>query len=278
MSQSTSLLWFDTTDIVRRGRCFVSRRGLCVAGIAFLASATYAQADLPNTIAKVKPAVVIVGTFKATNSPRFRLRGTGFVVGEGNWAVTNAHVIPEGADIDPDAKIVVQVRIGLNDLQMRTATVLDVDKLHDLALLQFEGPALPRLNLRDSDSVREGQAVAFTGFPIGGALGFSAVTHRGMVSSITPIALPSSNATQLNSRNVASLRSGGFNIFQLDATAYPGNSGGPLFDVDNGDVLGVINMVFVKGTKESALTNPSGISYAIPSKFVMELMARQKGK
>ncbi len=80
----------------------------------------------------------------------------------------------------------------------------------------------------------------------------------------------------LNARTIASLRSGSFNIFQLDATAYPGNSGGPMFDAESGDVLGVINMVFVKGTKESALTNPSGISYAIPSIFVQQLMQRRK--
>ena len=114
------------------------------------------------------------------------------------------------------------------------------------------------------------------GFPIGGALGFSAVTHRGMISSITAIALPTANAQQLNARTIASLRSGSFDIFQLDATAYPGNSGGPMFDIETGQVLGVINMVFVKGTKESALTNPSGISYAIPSKFVAQLLERNK--
>lgn len=244
--------------------------------VASLFVTDLAFSDVPQAIALVKPSVVVVGTYKLTNSPRFNLRGTGFVVGNGNWAVTNAHVIPEGADFDPDAKIVVQVRTGQSDLQMRQAKVLDVDKLHDLALLQFDGPALPKLSLRDSDTVREGQSVAFMGFPIGGALGFSAVTHRGMVSSVTPIVLPTATSQQLNARTVASLRSGSFDIFQLDATAYPGNSGGPLFDADTGEVLGVINMVFVKGTKESALTNPSGISYAIPSNFISELLQRRK--
>jgi serine protease Do len=255
-------------------RCFaLILRLFC---LVLLGGAAVAQ-DLPSTIAKVKPSVVIVGIFKLTNSPRFSLRGTGFVVGEGNWAITNAHVLPDGAEIDLDAKIVVQVRQGQSDLQMRFATVLEVDKLHDLALLQFDGPPVPRLNLRDSDAVREGQSIAFMGFPIGGALGFSAVTHRGTISSITPIALPTATSQQLNARTISSLRSGSFDIFQLDATAYPGNSGGPMFDADTGDVLGVINMVFVKGTKESALTNPSGISYAIPGKFVTQLMQRRRG-
>jgi serine protease Do len=249
-----------------------------VACLASLTLCTPAVADLPEAIAKVKPSIVLVGTFKATNSPRFNLRGTGFVAGDGNFVVTNAHVIPDGPEKDPEAKIVIQVRTAQGELQARVANILEIDKLRDLALLQFDGAAVPKLTVRDSDTVREGQAIAFMGFPIGGALGFSPVTHRGTISSITAIALPSSNASQLNARNVASLRSGGFNVFQLDATAYPGNSGGPMFDAETGDVIGVINMVFIKGTKESALTNPSGISYAIPSKYVVELLARHKPK
>jgi serine protease Do len=115
------------------------------------------------------------------------------------------------------------------------------------------------------------------GFPIGGALGFSPVTHRGMVSSITVAALPAPAAAQLNDKTIRSLRAGGnFQVFQLDGTAYPGNSGGPLFDPDTGQVWGVVNMVFIKGTRESALTNPSGISYAIPSGFVQQLLDRNR--
>jgi S1-C subfamily serine protease len=155
--------------------------------------------------------------------------------------------------------------------------VLEVDKVHDLTLLRFEGPAVPALSVRDSDSVQEGQAIAFMGFPIGGALGFSPVTHRGMVSSIAAAALPMASAQQLNEKTIRSLRAGSsFDIFQLDGTAYPGNSGGPLFDPETGEVLGVVNMVFIKGTRESALANPSGISYAIPSGFVLQLLQRGK--
>jgi S1-C subfamily serine protease len=163
---------------------------------------------------------------------------------------------------------------------MRQASVLEVDRLHDLALLRMDGPTVPALTLRDSDQVREGQSVAFMGFPIGGALGFSPVTHRGMVSSIAAAALPLPTAQQLNAQVIRSLRSGGgsFDIFQLDATAYPGNSGGPLFDPDSGGVWGVINMVLLKSVRESALSSPSGISYAIPSKYVSQLLQRQQVK
>ena len=44
----------------------------------------------------------------------------------------------------------------------------------------------------------------------------------------------------------------------------PGNSGSPLYDTETGEVIGIINMVFVKGTKEAALSQPSGISFAVP--------------
>jgi S1-C subfamily serine protease len=235
-------------------------------------------ADLSDTIAKVKPSVVIVGTYKATDSPRFGLRGTGFVVGKtngtSNLVITNAHVLAQPAEADVDAALVVQIRTGTDELQMRPAVVLEVDKLHDLALLRFEGPMANALGVGDSDSVKEGQTVAFTGFPIGGALGFSPVTHRGMVSSIVAAALPTPGARVLNAQTIRSVRTGSFNVFQLDGTAYPGNSGGPLFDPATGAVLGVVNMVFIKGTRESALSAPSGISYAIPSKFIVELMQR----
>jgi len=72
---------------------------------------------------------------------------------------------------------------------------------------------------------------------------------------------------------IRSLRGeGAFDIFQLDATAYPGNSGGPLFDPVSGEVMGVVNMVLLKSTREAALSQPSGISYAVPSHWVLALL------
>jgi S1-C subfamily serine protease len=239
-------------------------------------------AEMTTSIAKVKPSVVVVGTYSGTNSPRFGPRGTGFVVHEdqhenSNWVVTNAHVLQLPSAVVADDAWAVQLRVGPNELQMRTATVLEVDKLHDLVLLRFSGPAAPALSIGDSTTVTEGRSIAFMGFPIGAALGFSPVTHRGMISSIAAAALPTATAKQLNEKTILGLRDGSsFNIFQLDATAYPGNSGGPLFDPDTAEVLGVLNMVFIKGTRESALANPSGISYAIPSKFILDLLQRRR--
>lgn len=256
---------------------------LIYAALAATLSATQAHADLASTISQVKPAIAMVGSYKATNSPRFALRGTGFVVGDGtqsqgNRLVTNAHVLVPPGDVDPDAALVVQLRVNNNSWQTRPAEVLEVDVLHDLALLRFAGPASAAFKVRNSDTVQEGQSVAFMGFPIGGALGFSPVTHRATVSSIAAAALPTPTAGQLNAKVIRNVRSNKpFDIFQLDGTAYPGNSGGPLFDPDNGEVLGVVNMVLIKGTRESALSSPSGISYAVPSRYVLELMERNSG-
>ncbi len=244
--------------------------------IAVFFSIPFAHANLPDIIAKVKPSVVIVGTFRATDSPRFRLRGSGFVVGDGSKVVTNAHVLPGQGEDMTGATLVVLVRSADNSLQQRTATLLEQDAAHDLALMRIDGPAVPAFGIKDSATVREGQSVAFMGFPIGGALGYSVVTHRAVISSIASQALPTATSQQLNAKVIRSLRGGTFDIFQLDGTAYPGNSGGPLFEVETGELVGVINMVFVKGTRESALTNPSGISYAIPSRFVLELLQRNR--
>jgi S1-C subfamily serine protease len=65
-------------------------------------------------------------------------------------------------------------------------------------------------------------------------------------------------------------------VFQLDGTAYPGNSGSPLYDGETGAVLGVLNMVLVKATKESALAQPSGIAYAVPAEHLRALLARTR--
>jgi len=95
-----------------------------------------------------------------------------------------------------------------------------------------------------------------------------------MVSAITPIVIPPPVAAQLDPRVFRRLTTGSYPVLQLDATAYPGNSGSPVYDPESGDVLGIINMVFVKGTKEAALTQPSGITYAIPALHLQVLLAK----
>lgn len=246
---------------------------LCLA--VLLAPTFSLAADLADTIERVKPAIVVVGTYARLRSPPFVMRGTGFAVGDGTLIATNAHVVPELTGEDAQAELAVLVRTGERILP-RTARLQVRDADHDLALLRIDGLPLPALPLRDSGKVREGQPVAFTGFPIGGVLGFAPVTHRGIVAAITPIAQPGGNAGELRDQSIQRLRRGAFPVFQLDATAYPGNSGGPLFDAETGEVIGVINMVFVKASKEAVLEKPSGISYAIPAKHLATLLEQAK--
>lgn len=60
-------------------------------------------------------------------------------------------------------------------------------------------------------------------------------------------------------------------VYQLDVVAYPGNSGSPVYRADTTEVFAVVNKVFVKETKESAITRPSGITYAIPVSHITAL-------
>jgi S1-C subfamily serine protease len=233
-----------------------------------------AAADQADTVARVKPAVVVVGTFQATRNPRFRFRGTGFAVGDGTLVATNAHVIPTILNTEQREVVTVLVRANGQQLKQYEATPVATDPDHDLALLRVKGPPLTPLQLGDSERVREGEMYLLTGFPIGEILGAFPVTHRAMVAAIAPVAIPSGRAAKLNPQLMRRLQSGAYQIFQLDGTAYPGNSGSPLYDARTGAVVGMLNMVFVKGTKESALEDPSGISYAIPARFLADLLRR----
>jgi serine protease Do len=243
-------------------------------GWAMFALAGVAVAQTPaDTIQRVKGSVVAVGTFQKTRSPPFQFSGTGFAVGDGTYIVTNAHVLP--AMLDPSKMEVSAILLPGKDrdqVQVREARQVAVDSTYDIALLKVDGTPLPAVKLRNSDNVREGQDVLFTGFPIGAVLGPYPATHRGIVSAITPIAIPQSRAADLDAKMLRRLAAGTFPVFQLDATAYPGNSGSPLYDPVTGDVLGVINMVLVKGTRESVLSTPSGITYAVPSKYIQDLV------
>lgn len=229
-----------------------------------------ARAGLPETIARIKPSIVAVGSYQKLRSPALQIRGSGFVIGDGQTVVTNLHVLPERLEADERLIIVVPG----SPVRMLGAEAQAKDRDHDLALLRIPSP-LPALRLGTPDTVREGQEIFFTGFPIGAALGAVPVTHRGIVSAITPMALPGGNSNQINSAAIRQLRSGPLTAYQLDATAYPGNSGSALIDSESGDVLGIINMVFVKGAKESALSQPTGISFAIPVKHLIDLIERR---
>lgn len=240
----------------------------CFAGI--LALGLPASAALKDTIPSIKPSVVGVGTLLRTRSPAIVFVATGFAVNDGLSIITNAHALPE---LDMEKMETLGIVIGAGDrLDFRPVTVVAIDREHDLAHLRLTGTPLPALRLDSSGTVAEGQALAFTGFPLGMSLGLTPVTHRAMLSAITPILLPSLSSRKLDSRAISQLQRRPFQIMQLDGTAYPGNSGSPVYDPDSGVVHGVLNMTFLKNQKENAISQPSGISYAIPVRYVRELL------
>lgn len=223
--------------------------------------------ELSRVIDLVKPSVVGVGSYQKTRSPAVSFVGTGFAIEDGLTIVTAAHVVAELRAGDPTATLGILVR-GDETAQFRSAILSELDSEHDLARLRVKGAPLPALQLGDSDQVREGAALAFTGFPLGMVLGLHHATHRCTLSAITPLATPTLSSNKLGSKLISQLQKPSYSVFQLDGTAYPGSSGSPLFDPDTGRVVGVVNMVFIKGLKETAITAPSGITYAIPANFL----------
>jgi S1-C subfamily serine protease len=234
-----------------------------------------AAAELKAVIPTVKRSVVGVGTFEPTRSPATIFVGTGFVVGDGLSVITNAHVVPETLGAGGKVEQLGIVMSEGEGIRFRPAQLVARDMEHDLAHLRLTGAPLPALALGDSDAVLEGEDLAFTGYPLGMVLGLHAATHRATLAAITPIVMPSLNSRKLDARQIAALQRAPFSIFQLDGTAYPGNSGSPVYDPASGRVWGVINAVFVKGLKETAISAPSGITYAIPAKYVQALLQQK---
>ncbi len=237
-----------------------------------LYAGTALAADISDTIARVKPSIVGVGTYEPTRTPQAQLYGTGFAIADGRHILTNAHVVNQVLDTENREYLAVFIGEGSHP-QVRRARKVALDFEHDLALLKIEGSPLPALKLGDTARVRDGRRFLFTGFPIGAVLGLYPATSQAMVSALTPIARPMDKAKQLSPSAVARLRSP-YKVFQLDATAYPGNSGSPLYDPATGVVYGVVNMVFVKGSRENVLKDPSGIAYAMPVRYVGALLKK----
>ncbi len=253
----------------RRGR---SRPfALCAALLISLASAglTAMAGTLADTVEVIKNSVVGIGTMQYTRRPAGQFLGTGFAVGDGRHVITNAHVLPEETDSARGEFLAVFIAAG-GRVEARRATLVALDRVHDLSVLLVEELELPALNLAPHELVREGETYAFTGYPLGTLVGMYPVTHRGIVASVTPIAITHPGSP--NRMPSALRRRSSYKVYQLDATAYPGNSGSPLYDPRSGEVVGVVNKVLIKGTAEKALEQPSGITYAIPVMHVHRLL------
>ncbi len=170
--------------------------------------------------------------------------GSGFIIGDEHWVITNFHVVE--ASRTSGGRIPVTVRFGSGTTL--SATVLEFDEHHDLALLHVEGRVVaPPLELGDSDDVEVGQTVLAFGSPFG----LDGTLTEGIVSA---------------RRDIADVGGGGARrLIQTDAPINPGNSGGPLVDA-RGRVVGV----------NTAIIGPTsaGIGFAVPANYVRELVDR----
>ena len=245
---------------------FVSLILLCIL-FSKLVSASEKLA-LPSLIKQIKPSVVGIALFTPLEANAPKLRGSGFVVGNGQYIITNYHVVAQELDEN-----IVQHYVALSGEgkapKAHKMEIIDVDPVHDLALLSINS-ALPPIKLASDDYADSGTSIAMTGFPLGAVLGLYPATHIGIIAALAPDVNPASNADELTIDMLKRLKEP-FLIYQLDITAFPGNSGSAIYNMNSGEVVGVLNKVFVSQGKESALSNPSGISYAIPVKHLRDL-------
>jgi len=165
--------------------------------------------------------------------------GSGFIISKDGYVVTNAHVIDDSQD----------VTVELEDKRELKAKVIGSDKLSDIALLKIEANDLPFVELGDSDKLDVGQWVVAIGTPFG--LDYTAT--QGIVSALSR-SLPKDTYVP---------------FIQTDAAVNPGNSGGPLFDLD-GQVIGVNSQIY------SRSGGYMGVSFAIPSNIVKNVTEQLK--
>lgn len=231
-----------------------------------------AYGDLVDTVRLIKPSVVGIGVHTPTGRPKNQLFGSGFIIGDGTYVVTNHHVIERELDASLLQKLAVFSGKG-RAAKVIFANLVAHDKEHDIAILKIEGKALPALKLAKYDFLDEGRDIAFTGFPIGAVLGLYPVTHKGIIAAVTPTITPVDDSRQISIAMLKRLRDP-YLVYQLDATAYPGNSGSAMYDVETGEVVGIINKVFVQQSKETVISKPSGITYAIPVKYLHQLLKK----
>jgi len=251
---------------------------LLVALLAGAVCATPAQADdakepwpadpFVDATALMRQSVVAIGTYNRRTRPTVGFFGSGFVVGHGNLAITNAHVVAAVAEKDLIKSLRVYPPNGGPD-EARVARVLAQDRAHDLALLEFEGPPMQPVRL-DRREPRQGQTVGVLGFPIGMKLGAVPAAHRGVVSAVVPAVLPLP-AGQRMTRELAAAIERPYNLYQLDLLVFPGHSGSPVYDGRSGAVVGVINKTLATRTREHLLDQPTAIAYAVPSRWVFRL-------
>jgi serine protease Do len=153
--------------------------------------------------------------------------GSGFIISSDGIILTNAHVVADATDIT----------VKLTDRREFEAKVLGVDKRTDIAVLKIDAKNLPAVKIGHASDLKVGEWVAAIGSPFG----FDNTITSGIVSAKAR-ALPDENYVP---------------FIQTDVAVNPGNSGGPLFNMD-GEVIGVNSQIF------SRTGGFMGLSFAIP--------------
>ena len=166
-------------------------------------------------------------------------QGSGFIISSDGYILTNAHVV-DHAD---------EIIVRLNDRSEYQATLVGADERSDIALLKIDASGLKAVKIGDSDVVGVGDWVIAIGSPFG----FEQSASQGIVSALG-----------------RSLPDGTYVPFiQTDAAVNPGNSGGPLFDLD-GNVIGVNSQIY------SRSGGFMGLSFAIPINVAMHVVEQLK--
>jgi S1-C subfamily serine protease len=158
-------------------------------------------------------------------------QGSGFILDKEGHILTNNHVIDNAQ----------RVEVTLGDKHKYKATVVGIDKSHDLALLLINAPNLVPATLSESNGLVVGQRV----YAIGNPFGLSGTMTRGMISAIRSIGVAGGSGAIEDA-------------IQTDAAINPGNSGGPLLN-SRGEVIGITTLIASAGADQSA-----GIGFAIP--------------
>ncbi|MEO8005785.1 MAG: Do family serine endopeptidase [Betaproteobacteria bacterium] len=160
--------------------------------------------------------------------------GSGFIISPDGIILTNAHVVAEATEIT----------VKLTDRREFDAKVLGVDKRTDIAVLKIEAKDLPYVKIGHASDLKVGEWVAAIGSPFG----FENTITSGIVSAKAR-ALPDENYVP---------------FIQTDVAVNPGNSGGPLFNMD-GEVVGMNSQIF------SRTGGFMGLSFAIPIDVAMQV-------
>ena len=201
--------------------------------------------------------VVSAGRTKETTIPGFSQwqhpatsQGSGVIVDDTGFVVTNAHVI-EGYR---------QIRVKLNDGRTFSASVVGVDRLTDMAVLQISADRLIAAQWGDSDDLEVGALV----WALGSPLGLQHSITFGILSGKNRSFTTGDRNGILDAQGITS-SSPYHNFLQTDAAVNPGNSGGPLVD-SQGRIVG-INTAIVGEAYQ-------GISFAIPSSVARPIYER----